>query len=120
MTFEELEKYVLSKPASKLDFPFDETTAVYKVHDKMFALMPVKKSPARISLKCDPTLGELLREKYESVMPGYHLNKRHWITITATGQLTDQEITDLIDHSYQLVLESLPKQVQDKIINKGE
>ncbi len=118
MTFDELETYILKKSGSKLDFPFDEHTAVYKVADKMFALMPNKKTPVRVSLKCDPALSELLREKYETVMPGYHLNKRHWNTVVATGQLSDQEIYDLVDHSYQLVLETLPKQVQDKIINK--
>lgn len=120
MTFDELEAYILKKTDSIKDFPFDEHTAVYKVSDKMFALMPQGKEPVRVSLKCDPALSELLREKYESVMPGYHLNKRHWNTVVATGQLSDQEIYDLVDHSYQLVLETLSKQEQDKIINKGE
>lgn len=111
------EDYILSKPAAKLDFPFGEDVAVYKVADKMFALMPQNKSPVNISLKCDPALSELLREKYESVMPGYHLNKRHWITVIDTGQLEQQEIYDLIDHSYRLVVESLPKAEQDRINN---
>ena len=115
MQFKELEDYILSKPGSRLDFPFDEHTAVYKVGDKMFALMPQNKTPIRVSLKCDPTLAETLRERYESVGPGYHLNKRHWNTIVATGQLTNQEIFDLVDHSYQLVVESLTKTEQDSL-----
>lgn len=118
MDFKEAEDYLLAKPGAKLDFPFDEHTAVYKVADKMFALMPQNKNPIRISLKCDPTLSQLLREKYESVMPGYHLNKRHWNTVVATGQLTNREIFDLIDHSYQLVVETLPKTEQDSIKTK--
>lgn len=70
---------------------------------KMFALIPQEKSPVSISLKCDPQLAILLRERYESVMEGYHLNKRHWNTMLMTGQLTDQEVKDLILHSYNLV-----------------
>jgi len=110
-----IEKYLLDKPGSKLDFPFGEDVAVYKVMDKMFALMPVKGAPT-ISLKCDPILAEHLREKYESVMPGYHLNKRHWNTIALTGQLSDQEIKDLINLSYDLVVKSLPEKDQKALL----
>jgi len=90
-------------PGAKLDYPFGEETAVYKVDDKMFALVAEKSDPLRISLKCDPLLAKTLRERYESVMPGYHLNKKHWNTIVLSGQLDEQEIKDLIVHSYQLV-----------------
>jgi len=90
-------------PAAKLDYPFGENTAVYKVNDKMFALVTEKKEPVQISLKCDPQLAETLREKYETVMPGYHLNKKHWNTILLTGQLSWDEVKDLIRHSYDLV-----------------
>ena len=87
----------------RLDYPFGENTAVYKVKDKMFALVQEKKQPIQISLKCDPLLAETLRQKYDTVMPGYHLNKRHWNTIVLTGQLSWDEIQDLIMHSYNLV-----------------
>ena len=70
---------------------------------KMFALMPEKKTPVNLSLKCDPQLAKVLRERYESVMEGYHLNKKHWNTLLLTGQLTDSEVKDLILHSYNLV-----------------
>jgi len=100
---DEVTKYLKSKPGSKKEYPFNKTTAVYKTHGKMFALMTDDKEPPRISLKCDPELGRTLREQYESVQPGYHLNKTHWITIVLTGQLTIGEIKDLINHSYQLV-----------------
>jgi predicted DNA-binding protein (MmcQ/YjbR family) len=90
-------------PSARLDYPFGENTAVYKINDKMFALVTENKEPVQISLKCDPLLAETLREKYDSVMPGYHLNKKHWNTIVLTGQLEWDEVTDLIRHSYDLV-----------------
>ena len=86
-----------------MDYPFGEDVAVYKVNDKMFALVAEGSNPVRLSLKCDPQLAQTLRERYETVMPGYHLNKKHWNTILLTGQLTDQEVKDLMVHSYQLV-----------------
>ncbi|HET6864163.1 MAG TPA: MmcQ/YjbR family DNA-binding protein [Candidatus Saccharimonadales bacterium] len=103
MTHKQVEEYLLSMPNTKLDYPFGENTAVYKVKDKMFAIIQQNKQPLQISLKCDPLLAVHLREKYESVMPGYHLNKKHWNTIVLTGQLGWDEIKDLIRHSYDLV-----------------
>lgn len=103
MTRKEVEQYVLSMPNSRLDYPFGEEVAVYKVGDKMFALISEGSDPVRLSLKCDPKLSELLRERYETVMPGYHLNKKHWNTILLTGQLNEAEVKDLIRHSYELV-----------------
>ena len=102
MTHKQVEDYLLSLPNAKLDYPFGENTAVYKANDKMFALVAEKSDPVKISLKCDPQLAELLRDKYESVMPGYHLNKKHWNTILLTGQLSWDEIKDLIRLSYDL------------------
>jgi predicted DNA-binding protein (MmcQ/YjbR family) len=103
MTHKQVEEFLLSMPNAKLDYPFGENTAVYKVKDKMFALVAEKKLPVQISLKCDPLLAETLREKYETIMPGYHLNKKHWNTIVLTGQLGWDEIKGLIRHSYDLV-----------------
>lgn len=103
MTHKEVEAYVLEMPNAKLDYPFGEGVAVYKVGDKMFALISEKSDPLRISLKCDPQLSTLLREKYETVMPGYHLNKKHWNTIILSGQLPWEEVQGLIRHSYDLV-----------------
>jgi len=100
----EVEEYLLTMPQARLDYPFDDKTAVFRAaNDKMFALMAEGSEPLRLSLKCDPNLAELLRDKYESVLPGYHLNKKHWITILLTGQLDDQEVRDLIRHSFELV-----------------
>jgi predicted DNA-binding protein (MmcQ/YjbR family) len=103
VTHKEVEQFLLSMPGARLDYPFGENTAVYKVDDKMFALIAEKSDPVQISLKCDPQLAETLREKYETVMPGYHLNKKHWNTIVLTGQLPWEEVQGLIRHSYQLV-----------------
>ena len=102
-----IEEYLLSMPNSRLDYPFGEDVAVYKTGEKMFALIPENsKHPVRLSLKCDPLLAETLREKYETVLPGYHLNKKHWNTILLTGQLPWAEVQDLIRLSFDLVTKS--------------
>jgi predicted DNA-binding protein (MmcQ/YjbR family) len=103
MDHKTVEEYVLSMPNAERDYPFGEEVAAYKVDGKMFALIPEGKTPVRISLKCDPQLSVLLRDKYESVMSGYHLNKKHWNTIVLSGQLPWEEIRGLILHSYNLV-----------------
>lgn len=103
MTHKQLEAILLGMPNAWLDYPFGEGTAVYKVGDKMFAIVAEHSSPVRISLKCDPQLAGLLREKYETVLPGYHLNKKHWNTIICSGQLPNDEIKGLVVHSYTLV-----------------
>ncbi len=103
MTHKQVEEYILSMPNARLDYPFGEEVAVYKVNDKMFALITEKKAPVRLSLKCDPTLAKLLRDKYDEVQAGYHLNKKHWNTIVLSGQLPWEEIQALIRHSYDLV-----------------
>ena len=111
MTHEKLEKFLLDFPEAWCDFPFGADVAVYKFgHEndgagKMFALVQVGSTPLRVSLKCDPELARTLRERYETVLPGYHLNKRHWNTIICSGQLDDEEIKDLARLSYRLVSE---------------
>ena len=109
MTHKDFDEYLLSYPNTWLDFPFGEGTSVYKIghketgEGKLFAIITDGSKPLRISLKCDPQLALNLREKYESIVPGYHLNKKHWNTVIYTGQLSDDEIKDLIRHSYELV-----------------
>lgn len=111
MTHKELEDYLLSFPNTWLDYPFGEGTSVYKAGDKaagegkLFAIIADESKPLRVSLKCDPLLAITLREKYESVLPGHHLNKKHWNTIICTGQLSGDEIKDLARLSYRLVTE---------------
>ncbi len=111
MTHKEIEDYLLQLPKVWLDYPFGEGTAVYKYGDKdgeskIVAIIAEGSTPLKVSLKCDPKLAELLREKYETVLPGYHLNKKHWNTILCTGQVPDEEIIDLARHSYELVSNS--------------
>lgn len=109
MTHKELEEFLLSFPNTWLDYPFGEKISVYKVghketgEGKMFALISDGSKPLRVSLKCDPQLAEILREKYESVQPGYHLNKKHWNTVLLTGQIPNDEIESFVRLSYQLV-----------------
>lgn len=109
ITHKQLEQFILGLPEAWLDYPFGEGVAVYKFSKKedgkgkMFALINEDKSPVRISLKCDPKLAETLREKYETVQPGFHLNKKHWNTIICSGQLPEEELHGLIRHSHQLV-----------------
>lgn len=103
MDHKTVEEYVLSMPNAKLDYPFGEDTAVYKVDGKMFALIAEGKEPVRLSLKCDPQLSKVLRENYETVMEGYHLNKKHWNTLILSGQLDWEDVKGLIRHSYDLV-----------------
>jgi len=103
MDHKTVEEYILSMPNARLDYPFGEGVAVYKVNDKMFAIISEDKNPLQISLKCDPGLAIVLREKYETVLEGYHLNKKHWNTIILSGQIPFEEIQGFIVHSYNLV-----------------
>lgn len=107
MSHKQLEAFLLGLPGTWLDYPFGEGAAVYKFGEpdkaKMFAIINEASQPLRVSLKCDPILALSLREKYETVLPGYHLNKKHWNTIVCSGQLGDDEIFDLVRHSYELI-----------------
>jgi predicted DNA-binding protein (MmcQ/YjbR family) len=105
MDHKTVEEYILSMPNAVLEYPFGEGVAVYKVNEKMYALIQEKSDPLQLSLKCDPLLAKTLRERFETVMEGYHLNKKHWNTILLTGQLPWDEIQALILHSYILVTE---------------
>ena len=104
MDHKTVEEYILSMPNATLDYPFGKDVAVYKVGEHMFALIAEGSNPIRLSLKCDPQLAKVLREKYETVMPGWHLNKKHWNTIVLSGQLPWAEIQGFIRHSYELVI----------------
>jgi predicted DNA-binding protein (MmcQ/YjbR family) len=94
------------------EFPFRPELSVFKVAGKVFALVSLKDRPLRISLKCEPALAEQLRTTYEAITPGYHLNKRHWNTVEINGSVPDQVVLDMIEDSYDLVMDGLPKKVQ--------
>ncbi len=113
MNIEELRFYCLAKKAVTESFPFDETTLVFKVMGKIFALTDTE-DEFSVNLKCDPEKAIELRERYPSVQPGYHMNKKHWNTIFIDGTLSDEQLQAWIDDSYSLVANSLPK--KDKAI----
>jgi len=102
-------QYCLSFPGSQETFPFGPETSVFKVAGKMFALSQLGRSPLRVSLKCEPELAEQLRQAHPAVLPGYHLNKRHWNTVILDGSLPEQMIKDMIEDSYDLVVSQLPE-----------
>jgi predicted DNA-binding protein (MmcQ/YjbR family) len=112
MTFDDLRTYCLNKPATTESTPFDETTLVFKVAGKMFALSDIEERPVQISLKCDPERAVELRETYPAIEGAFHMNKRHWNTVTADGSVRDSFVRELIDHSYELVVAGLPKAVR--------
>lgn len=101
--------HFLSKPGAGETTPFGPDVLVYKVGGKMFALAVPDEFPARINLKCDPERALALRDEHDAIIPGYHMNKRHWNTLVLDGSLPAQLVRELIDHSYELVVASLPK-----------
>ncbi len=105
-----VENFILSLPKTVREYPFDKDLAVYKADEEMFALIKEGKDPVQISLRCDPVLANVLRQRYESVMPGSHLNKKHWNTLILSGQLNWPEVQDLIRHSYDIVCAEKTKQ----------
>jgi predicted DNA-binding protein (MmcQ/YjbR family) len=105
---DDLRDRCLSFPGSVHTFPFGPQTSVFKVAGKIFALSQLGQSPLQISLKCEPALAEQLREVHPTVRPGYHLNKRHWNTVTIDGSLAQRLIEDMIEDSYDLVVSALP------------
>ena len=112
MTWEELREYCLSLPGATETFPFEPTVSVFKAaNGKMFGVTTEKAEPIDISVKCEPAIGEALRAQYESIAPGYHLNKRHWITITLNGDVPDERVRELVLDSYELVAPKAPKRV---------
>jgi len=106
---ESFRAYCLGKPGATEGAPFGPDHIVFKVQGKMFALLGLDEVPTRVNLKCDPDLALELRDRYEQVEPGYHMNKRHWNTVIFDGVIPDVEIRKMIDHSYELVVASLPK-----------
>jgi len=109
MDLDALRRILLAKAGAVEDFPFDAVTLVVKVGGKMFALVGIDESPLRLNLKCLPEQAEILRELYPAVIPGYHMNKRHWNTVILDGSLVDEDVLGMIDESYRLVVQGLPR-----------
>jgi len=103
----QLRRRCLAMAGATEEFPFGEQTSVFKVGGRMFALSRLRARPLSVSLKCEPELGEALRATHDAIRPGYHLNKRHWITITLDGSVPDATVLDLVQDSYDLVVAGL-------------
>jgi predicted DNA-binding protein (MmcQ/YjbR family) len=121
LSFNQLDKYFLSKPGAAATYPFGEGTRVYKVMDKMFGLIGEDEDPLRINLKCDPDDALALRAQYSAILPGYHMNKRLWNSLIMDGSLPETLVKEMIDHSYDLVVQKLSKAKQRQLeaIRKG-
>ncbi len=111
----EVRAWCLRQRGATEEFPFGPETSVFKVAGKMFALSALERTPLEVSVKCDPELAVQLRNSYPEIRPGYHLNKRHWNTITLEGRLPDQLVRDLIEDSYDLVVSALPKRIRGQL-----
>ncbi len=114
MNIESLREYCINKPGVTESFPFGDQTLVFKVGEKVFILASLTK-PESFNAKCDPEKAIILREQHSEVIPGYHMNKKHWNTVYYNQSLSESLLKELIDHSYQLVFSSLPKAVQSQI-----
>ena len=115
MNIESLQKHCLSKKGVTEETPFGPDNLVYKVGGTMFLLASLDAIPLRFNVKCDPDEAEQLRDSYSCVLPGYHMNKKHWNTIIIDGSVSDKQLQIWIDASYNLVLESLPKKFKQEI-----
>jgi predicted DNA-binding protein (MmcQ/YjbR family) len=115
MTAARLRRACLALPGAEETFPFGPQNSVFKVAGKMFAIASLKQPPLRISLKCEPDLAEGLRAAHEAIIPGYHLNKRHWNTVLVDGSLPEKMVVEMIEDSYDLVVAKLPKSTQAEL-----
>jgi predicted DNA-binding protein (MmcQ/YjbR family) len=109
MTRDEVLAACLAHRGAVEDYPFGDEVAVFKVGGRMFALVSLLGDPGSVHLKCDPDVALELRDRYAAVRPGYHLNKRHWNTVELDGSIDDDELRDMVTHSYELVVQRLPK-----------
>ena len=116
MNIEALRTYCLAKKGVEETFPFGEDTLVFKVGGKMFLLTSLSQTPLQFNAKCDPDRAVELREEYESIIPGYHMNKQHWNTIIIDGTIPARLLNRMIDESYELIVGSLPKKIREELI----
>ena len=116
MDTNQLKQYIHNKKFVNSGYPFDQTTLVFKLVNKMFALIGEEGNPLRINLKCDPDEAQILRGMHKSIIPGYHMNKEHWNTVILDGSLPDELIFKMIDNSYDLVVKGLKKSDREKLL----
>src|SRR5437667_8530139 len=117
MDVESFREYCLGKPRATEGTPFGEDVLVFKVAGKMFALTGLDRIPATANLKCDPDLALELRDRYDQIRPGYHMNKKHWNTVELESGIPDAELRKMIDHSFDLIVKTLPKAVEAAVLS---
>ncbi|HZN87921.1 MAG TPA: MmcQ/YjbR family DNA-binding protein [Thermoleophilaceae bacterium] len=115
MTARALRRLCLGFPGAAEGRPFGPQTSVFKVEGKIFAISRLEQAPLEVSLKCEPELAEQLRASHAQIRPGYHLNKRHWNTVTLDGALADAMVRDMVEDSYDLVVAALPRRARDAL-----
>jgi len=116
MNIEELRTYCLSKKGVTESFPFGPDTLVFKVGEKLFLLTGLDNHPLRFNVKCDPERAVELREQYpDSILPGYHMNKKHWNTVIVNGELSLKQLQEMINHSYELIFNNLSQKMKDNL-----
>lgn len=115
MNIEELREHCLSLNGTTECFPFDDVTLVLKVQGKMFALIPLDNPETQITLKCDPEKALALREEYSAIVPAWHFNKKHWNTVKIDPSISKNKLSELIQHSYDLVVAGLPKKLREEL-----
>ncbi len=120
MTLEVLRAHCLGKPGATEGYPFGPGALVMKVGEKLFAIIADESDPLTVSLKCEPEIAVTVRSRYPAVAPGYHLNKRHWNTVTLDGSIPEEQIFEWVDDSYDLVLERLPRSIRTEIRARDE
>ncbi|HMH33450.1 MAG TPA: MmcQ/YjbR family DNA-binding protein [Puia sp.] len=120
MDIESLREYCLHKKEVREEFPFGESTLVFKVRGKIFLLTGLNESPLQFNVKADPEQSIELREQYESIQPGYHMNKKHWNTVIVDGSIPEKLLRQMVDESYALVVQSLPKKEREGLQGSGD
>ena len=116
MNTESLREYCIAKKAVTEDFPFGENTLVFKVKEKIFLLVSLDADPLQFNAKADPEKAIQLREEYDAIKPGFHMNKKHWNTVVIDGSLSTKLIKEMIDDSYDLIVQSLPKKLKEELL----
>jgi len=111
----ELRRWCLAQPGAVEDFPFGPGPSVFKVGGKMFAISALDRAPLEVSVKCEPELALQLRVTYAAIRPGYHLNKRHWNTVTLDGSVSDAMVRDMVEDSYDLIVAAMPRAVRERL-----
>jgi predicted DNA-binding protein (MmcQ/YjbR family) len=115
----ELRDWCLSRPGAVEEFPFSPGMSVFKVGGRIFAISALEREPLEVSVKCEPELAIGLRAANPAIRPGYHLDKRHWNTITIDGSVPDRQVLDMVEDSYDLIVGALPKRVRERLGDPG-